>query len=157
MPKAQHKKVHHKITESSDGDKPYLLHPEDDNLFVRTGRQIIHACRLGISVEVWLDELRSLTEFVRVWSAGRSERVRSCYCAPRGSVLLLFFSPSSPTFDFELADGLAELNLELNQKFNLGAVEVHQVPLNEIDRFVDTESALLVYGEHFKSPATVEA
>ncbi|MCC7290763.1 MAG: hypothetical protein IT449_01730 [Phycisphaerales bacterium] len=157
MPKAKQKNVHHKITESSDGDKPYLLHPEDDNLFVRTGRQIIQACRLGISVEVWLDELKSVTEFVRVWAADSAGRVRSCYCAPRGSVLLLFFCPSSPTFDFELADRLAELNLELNQKFNLGAVEVHQVPLGELDRFVDTESALLVYGEHFKSPAAVEA
>ena len=69
----------------------------------------------------------------------------------------MFFSPKSTAFDFELADCLSVLNLELIQRFNVGTVEVHQIPWNEIDRFVDTESTKLIYGEHYKPPEAVEA
>lgn len=156
MPEAQNKKLQH-INEAKDGDTSYILHPDDNDLFFRTGKQIIESCQLGISIEVWIDELNSMVEHVRAWASGKNDRVRTCYCTPKGTKVVLFFSPNSAAFDFDLADCLSVLNLELIQKFNVGMVEVHQIPWNEIDRFVDTESTKLIYGEHFKPPAAVEA
>ena len=156
MPDAKRKKLQH-INEAKDGEASYVLHPDDNDLFFRTGKQIIESCQLGISIEVWIDELNSMVEHVRAWASGKNDRVRTCYCTPKGTTVVLFFSPNSAAFDFDLADCLSVLNLELIQKFNVGMVEVHQIPWNEIDRFVDTESTKLIYGEHFKPPAAVEA
>ncbi|MFA7236228.1 MAG: hypothetical protein WC058_05120 [Phycisphaeraceae bacterium] len=45
------------IRNDVDGDRPLILHPEDNDLFVRTGRQVIDACGLHIGVELWLREM----------------------------------------------------------------------------------------------------
>jgi hypothetical protein len=72
--------------------------------------------------------------------------VRAAFCAPRGTRTVLFFIPVSDRFDFDLADELTVLNMELVNKFNIGMVEVRQIPWDEIDRFLDPGSARQVYG-----------
>jgi len=129
-----------------------ILHPEDNDLFMRTGKQVIEACRLGISIEVWLNEFAAMAAEVAQWAGRHAERVRSCYCVPVGARITLFFSPRSDSFDFDLAELLAELNADLNKQFNLGMVEVRQVPFQQIDRFLDPEKALLVYADPGAGP-----
>lgn len=141
----------------TDSDPQVVLHPANDDLFVRTGRQVIGACRLGISVELWLRELDAALAKVREWAAARADSVRACYCAPRVERIMLFFCPKSEQFDFELADGLADLNVQLVKDFNVGMVEVSQVPWEELDRFVNLELARLVYGEQRRPHPPVEA
>ncbi len=140
-----------------ENDSHVLLHPADDDLFVRTGRQVIEACRLGIGIDLWLSELDSMLERVRDWAGQHASRIRSCFCAPRGSQIALYFSPALDRFDFDLADELASLNGELVKYFNIGMIEIHQVPESELDRFIDQSSARLVYGQHRKSHPPVEA
>ena len=140
------------IQADRDGGRPFVLHPDDDDLFVRTGRQVIDACRLGISIDVWLEELTSLAGELRAWATERSTKVRACYLTTRSSRVVAFVAPTSPNFDFDLADELAVLNTALLRKFNVGMIELHQVPWGELDRFLDTETARLVYGEHPTRP-----
>ncbi len=137
--------------DARDGERPVLLHPDNDDLFVRTGRQVIEACRLGISIELWLSEFNAMLEEARHWAEQRAAKVRACFCAPVNSRVVLYFVPNSKSFDFDLADGLAELNAELVKRFNVGMVEIHQVPWEELDRFVDIESSRRVYGEQRES------
>lgn len=140
-----------------DADRPVVLHPENDDLFVRTGRQVISACQLGISLELWLRELDLMIEDVRGWAEAHAGHVRACYCAARGARVVLFFVPATEQFDFDLADALAELNSRLVREFNIGIVEVGQVPADELARFLDVESARQVYGEPRRPPSAVEA
>lgn len=148
--------AHRRIDESADAVRRFVIQPADRDLFVRTGKQIIDACRLNISVELWLEELQLMLAHVRNWAAGRSD-VRSCHYAPRGSKVVFFFAPSSHRFSFELAADLAELNAQLAREFNIGIVEVQQVPWDELDRFLDSESARLLHGQPLRSPPAVEA
>lgn len=145
-----------RISEKQDGQRQFLLHPEDNNLFVRTGKQVIDSCRLGISVELWLEELSSVMKEVESWCEARKDRVRSCYCAPRIAKLAFFFLPVAERFDFDLADELADLNSHLLKDFNVGMVETHQVPWVEADRFLDPVTARLVHGEALEVPRPME-
>lgn len=131
-----------------ESEEAVVLHPDNNDLFVRTGKQIIAACRMNISIDVWFIEFNGMLTRVAAWAAEHSAQVRICYCAPRSSQITLFFVPSSDAFDFELADDLVSLNSELVTSFNVGMIEIHQIPEEDIDRFLNPDESRLVYGEH---------
>ncbi len=147
------------IHERKDGNTSYLLHPEDNDLFVRTGRQVIASCQLGISLELWLNELSSMMKAVHDWANVHAGHVRACYCAPQGTSVVFFFAPKSEQFDFDLADELAAFNLELLRTYNVGMAEMRQIPWSEFDRFVNPTAATnrLIYGEQLKPLEAVDA
>jgi len=145
-----------RIREDHDADRPVVLHSTSDDLFIRTGKQVIESCRLSIGIEVWLDEFKSMTDYIKTWSADRPS-IRACFCAPQGAKVVLFFVPRSAHFDFELANELADLNAQLLKDFSyVGMVEVGQVPWAEIDRFVDIDSARYICGERPTACQAVE-
>ena len=135
------------VREDEDGERQFVLHPGNDELFMRTGKQVIEACRLNISIEVWRGEIHAMFDHVRRWvrEQGLESRIVACYAVPRGAGTGLFFVPQSNGFDFDLADQLAKLNIQLMRGFNIGPVEVHQLPKDELDRFVVPEAALEIY------------
>ena len=55
------------IHASRDVERQFVLHPADNDVFVRTGKQIIEGCRLSISIGVWLEELRGMFGFLAEW------------------------------------------------------------------------------------------
>ena len=134
-----------RLREAADGDRKFLIHPEDDDIFMRTGKQVIEACRLGIGFEVWVDEVNSMIEYVRDWALQHSDKLAGCYISPRGSNVGLYFIPRSESFDFDLADLLAPLNRDLMKQFNVGMIEINQIPSGELDRFTrpDARRAIL--------------
>lgn len=146
-----------RITAEKDADRPFIIHPEDDDLFVRTGREVIEACRLNISLELWLKELQGVFDTVIRWSTERRDRVRACFCEPRGSKMVFFFVTGSNRFDFDLADELADLNTRVVNGFNIGMVEMLQIPEAELDRFVNVDTSRPIYGRHPGPHRAVEA
>jgi hypothetical protein len=135
------------INETRDAERPVLLQPATNDLFVRTGRQVIEACQLSISVEVWLDELQNMLAQVSQWCTERSDKISFCAAVARGSKVILFFTPNGSAFNFDLADDLTDLNRQIVTGYNLGMIEVAQIPLAEIERFFDPMAAKLVYGK----------
>ncbi len=133
------------INEVKDGERQYLLLAADDDKFVQTGRQIIDGCRLNIGIDVWVHECDSMFDHVSKWATERTDRIVACYAVPRGAGMCLFFIPSSESFDFDLADQLAELNSELIRTYCVGPVEIHQIPTNEMPRFIAPNTAREVY------------
>lgn len=134
-----------------------VLHPSNNDIFVRTGQQAIADCHLGISLDVWLDELRSMLGHVVEWIRARPARVVRAYCGAHGARTVLFLVPQTSQFDFDLADELAMLNIDLVQRFNVGMVEIHQIPEDEQDRFVSPETAQLIYGADPVAHSAVDA
>ena len=147
MPVPGKSEVRSTIDEARDAVREFVIRPADKDLFVRTGAQIIDSCRLRISFELWFEEVQSMVERVRTWAEQRTDRVRACYCSPGGKRVTIFVVPSAGRFDFDLADEVVDLNTSLVKDFNVGRVEVGQVPWNELGRFVNVETAIHVYGE----------
>ncbi|MGB7158801.1 MAG: hypothetical protein WBD40_12080 [Tepidisphaeraceae bacterium] len=140
-----------------DADRQVVVHPKDDDLFVLTGRQAIQACQLGISIELWLNEFESMLRHVEGWASEHADKVVECFAMPRDARVVLFVIPSSPHYDFDLADELVELNTHLMKAFNIGMVELHQVPEAEVERFLDPSHAKRIYGRPGEARPAVEA
>jgi hypothetical protein len=135
------------INEAQDADRNVVLHPENDDLFVQTGKQVIEACRLNISVELWQHEVSSMFDRVRHWAAERDDRISGCYATARPTKLVVFVTPTKSTYDFDLADEITMLNRDLLRNFNVGYVELAQVPLDQMDRFVHPQQVRPIYAK----------
>lgn len=134
-----------RIRESEDAQRPIILHPENDDLFIQTGKQVIEARRLNISIDLWQHEVRAMFDYIRKWAADHADRVQACYISPRHAKLLLYVAPHGEAFDFDLADELVQLNRILLREFQVGLIEVLQVPHSEMDRFVHPDEARKLY------------
>lgn len=134
------------ISEECDGATDFLFQPADNDLFIRTGRQVIEHCRLGISVELWMQEVKELFSRVVQWCNEQQGRVRACYAVP-GAKVTLFVVPSGESYDFELGAELADLNVRWVQTFNVGMIETRQIPWAQRDRFIDPEASRRIYGD----------
>jgi hypothetical protein len=145
------------IDETADGGRQVVLRPENNDLFIRTGQQVIAACSLGISVELWMQEMQSMYEFVANWSKDRKDLIHSCYSLPQNSGMVLFFVVKADEFDFQLAGQLVDLNTHLITEFNIGMIEVQQIPHREMDRFINQETAKRIYGSSVESHQAVDA
>ena len=137
------------VRELQDGNRDFVFHLSDNDLFVRTGRQLIEACQLNISIDLWRQEPDLMFAHVKDWCEKKDNYVRACLCEPRRARLVLHFIPKSEGFDFDLADGIAELDSYLSRNYkNVGLVEAGQIPWNEMDRFVNYSLCFAIYGEH---------
>lgn len=134
-----------RIDEAADAERTVVIHPENEDRFVRTGKQVIEACRLDISIEIWRHEFRSVIEHVRAWAAKHARQVQTCYISPRTAKLMLFVVPQGNQFDFDLADEMVMLNRDLMRNFAVGTVELLQIPATEKDRFMHPAEALPIY------------
>jgi hypothetical protein len=143
------KKLAVHIRESRDSARDFVFHLSDNDLFVRTGRQLIEACQLNISIDLWRQELDLMFTHVKDWCGKKGNHVRTCLCEPRRARLVLHFIPKSDGFDFDLADGIAELDSYLSRNFkNVGLVEAGQIPWIETERFVNPNIFFVIDGEH---------
>jgi hypothetical protein len=156
MAKAQEKQVPISIDETADGSRPVVLRPENNDVFVSTGKQVIAACSLGISLDLWLNEMASMVRFVSEWTEKHQDSVAACFVEPRPRCTMLFFVPKSSHFDFDLADELVQLNAQVVKDFNVGMVETHQIPRDELDRFLNPEMSKQIYGEQQQPHHPVE-
>ena len=137
------------VHELRDGERKSVFHLSDNDIFVRTGRQLIEAGQLNISIELWRQELDLMFAYVKEWCETPNRRIRTCICEPRRARLMLHFIPAGEQFDFDLADAIAELDSYLCRNYkNVGLVEAGQIPWNEVDRFVNYSLCFVIYGEH---------
>jgi hypothetical protein len=135
------------IDHARDADRAYVIAPENRDLFVRTGRQVIAACNTQLRIERWLSLYEEMLRSVRDFAEAHAERVAECYAVPRGTKTALRFVPKSDSFDFDLAGDLADLEFDFQARFSnlLGWIEVGQVPGWELDRFIDLAAAQRIY------------
>lgn len=141
------------------GDQRYVLHPDSNDKFVRTGRQIIEACQFDIDIRRWTEEVNQLLSRVRQWAEEHDPHIRMVLLSSRNGKLVLFAVPSSDSFDFDLADAIARLTIVFSQDFRVaGYTEMLQIPASDIDRFVDVNNVKVVYvGKQAAAHQSVEA
>jgi len=129
-----------------DDERAVVVHPHDNDLFVRTGRQVIEACQLRISLEVWMQEVEGMIDRVGEWARQHEDAVERVYAVPRGSRLIFFVVPRGTRFHFDLADEMATLNIDLVKSFNVGTVELRQIPRGEVERFIGEQATEVTDG-----------
>ena len=128
----------------ADDAQPIVFHPANDDLFVRTGQEVIASCQLGIGLELWLKEVDTVIEDVRAWCQA-NPAVQSCHVAVFRGRVNLFFIPVSASYDCQLGLELSDLTARLYQQYNIGMIEVHQLPDRELSRFMPLSASRKIY------------
>ena len=136
-----------RIDHAKDAHRSYVIAPENRDLFVRTGRQVIAACNTQLRIERWLEVYEAMLGSVRDFAEEHRRLVAECYAVPRDAKTVLSFVPTGAAFDFDLADLLADLQFDLQERFAnvLGTIEVGQVPSWDLHRFVDPEASQRIF------------
>jgi hypothetical protein len=144
---SRRKKLPLRIDHARDAHRSYLIAPENRDLFIRTGRQVIAACDTQIKIERWIEVYEAMLGSVRDFAMDHAKLISACYAVPRNAKTVLSFVPKSDSFDFELANELAKLQFDFQEKFGnlVGAIEVGQVPAWDLDRFLNTDAAEKIY------------
>ena len=145
-PTTKQGQIAHHLHEREVSDKQVVVHPDDDDLFVVAGKNLIRSCRLQSSIELWLKELELAKNYIRSWCQVRRDKVIAAYLVPRPTRLSLFLVQQSDAYDFDLSDDVTDLDLDLNKDYNLGNVEPFQIPAAEVLRFVDLQQADQLHG-----------
>jgi hypothetical protein len=128
------------IDERGDADRPILLRPEDNDLFFRSGKQVVAACRSQVSVELWIQEANSMVQNVAKWAEEHSDKISACYVANTPTGPAFYFVRRTEGFDFDLADILVDLNTNLVKNFNVGMVSVHQIAATDAQRLFRSDN-----------------
>ena len=136
-----------RIDHVQDAHRSFVIAPENRDLFVRTGRQVIAACNTQLRIERWLEVYEAMLGSVRDFAEDHADRVAACYAMPRNAKTVLSFVPRTQAFDFELADALASLQFDFQERFGklVGSIEVGQVPAWDLRRFLDPGEAQRIY------------
>lgn len=153
----QAKSGHLHLHEGQVADKKIVVHPTNDDLFVLTGKQMIASCSLSVSIETWLGELELAREAIDEWCQKHSSKIIAAYLIPRPSQLAVYLVRDAGRFDFDLADESTELVTDLIRDYNLGMVELFQIPPNEVERFVDVSYNQPIYGSGNPTHRPMEA
>lgn len=128
------------IHELQHAAQRYRIITSDEDIFERTGEQIVRACQLQMSVSAWRQNFALMIEHVGNWCKERSGRVALALVELRSDKAVFYIIPSSEQFDFALGLEQADLDIFLNTRGAIGYVETRQVPAWEIERFVAPEA-----------------
>ncbi len=136
-----------RIDHARDAHRQFVIAPENKDLFVRTGLQVIAACDTQLRIERWLELYQAMLGSVRDFAEDHKDLIARCYAVPRDRKTVLSFVPRSNAFNFQLADELAKLQFDFQERFGnlVGTIEVGQVPGWDLERFLDPKASQLVY------------
>ena len=133
------------LHESELSGRSVLITPLDEDRFIVRGESVIRACNLTINAQLWWDELVAAMEEVSAWSHLRQGKLRDVVCDVGSAKVRFYFSTSGKQYDFDLADELTDLELKLHREFNLGYVEVMQIPHDAMNRFAGDDARIVIW------------
>jgi len=137
---------------------PILLHhaagqvvatPEDQDRFVMAFRQAVSACQDPLAAKRFGEQLQ--TQFLPTlyeWCRANRERLSACYVPFRSptSCLKVFVVANSATFDFQLSDAIADLELRLeDMRWPCDILQVNADRPEELQAFFDPKESLQVF------------
>ena len=133
-----------KIDAERDTRRFMLRENNRDDWMVKVASQLIDACNLQTNVQLWLQEAMDLEKRVSEW-CGTKPNVGDCFASYASQGITFFLVMDSATFDFALAGELASQTHQLPSVFNVGPIEMHQIPSDEADHFVNPQRDRRIY------------
>ena len=152
-----------RVDDVRDADRRFVFSPYNNDVFVKTGRQVLAACQLADDVaaafRAWQGQFGVMLEFVADWANRQAERVRNVVVVGRGGKLILMLLPTDEAFDFNLAEASSDLRYDLMKLFSaVGEIDILQVPAWDWQRFFGPDEVIACYGPDLvDAPEAVEA
>jgi hypothetical protein len=130
-------------------DGEVVVTPADRDVFFISAEKATQACREAVQADERVARFtHELLVPLREWCAARSSRVSACFIPLPAGHVQVFIVTSSPRFDFDLAEEVAELERRLAEAG--WRVSVSQLPASDeetLATFFNPDGALQVYAE----------
>lgn len=138
-----------------DGDRNVVLTPANQDRFIMSCKDAVASCE---SVSLWSADFRGLIAHLTEWVKGREGKLTSIFVSPADRRIGVFVVSASESFDFDLAEQVAELSHEILLHFKNIWPQALLIPGGDPDclaSFVDQRLALQVYGPISESQETM--
>ena len=129
-----------------------LVVPDDKDRFVTTESEAARACRQMEHTKEWSNQWNDFLVYVNAWCKNHSDSIEAGYVSVGDSALNVLLCLRNQDYDFDLEDAIAELDLELSEKFPLCTAEVMQIPNQPQLRAAFQQEVIAVYGDGERSP-----
>jgi hypothetical protein len=137
--------------------KPIRLHfestnqvmvvPDDEDRFFTTESEAARACKQVERSRDWSQQWNDFLVHVNRWCEAHKGDIEAGYVTVGDSALNVLLFLRRPDYDFGLEDGIADLDLELAEKFPLCTAEVLQIPNQPHLRAAFQQEVIAVYGD----------
>lgn len=136
--------------------KPIQLHfqstnqvtvvPDDEDRFVTTESEAARACQQFEHSREWSRQWNDFLVHVNRWCEAHDDVIDAGYVTVGDSALNVLLCLRMPDYDFAIEDEIADLDLELSERFPLCIAEVIQIPNQPELRAGLQQEIIAVYG-----------
>lgn len=130
------------IHELQHAQKKYRVITSSEEILHRSGEQLVRACQLHISAEVWVDNFKRMESYVMEWCGKRPTAIAAMLVEVRTNKVVFWIVPLSEEYNFDLGFELAELDIYLSSQGGIGYCETRQVPYWDLMSFVPADSQM---------------
>lgn len=137
--------------------KPIQLHfestnqvmvvPDDEDRFFTTESEAARACKQVENSREWSQQWNNFLVHINRWCKAHKGDIEAGYVTVGDSALNVLLCLHRPNYDFSLEDDIADLDLELAEKFPLCTAEVLQIPNQPHLRAAFQQEVIAVYGD----------
>lgn len=141
--------------------KPIQLHfqstsqvtvvPDDEDRFVTTEKEAALACQQFEHSREWNRQWNDFLFHLNGWCENHKNVIEAGYVTVGDSALNVLLCLHGSDYDFSIEDEIADLDLELSEKFPLCMAEVIQIPNQPELRAGLQQEILAVYGDGERS------
>ena len=134
-----------------EGDRQVTVSPQDQDRFTITVEQAAWSCQMGHQAIQYQKLLLEMFGHIHQWCQQRADKVERCLAGFQDGQWTFFFTNKTQKYDFSFGDALADLDIELAEKFNGIQCDTLQIPAQSPGRirtFIEPSKAILIYGNH---------
>lgn len=131
----------------SFSDGQVVVSPRDMDVFVISAAKAIEACQGEVKKDEHVERFSGqFLAPLHDWCLSNSDRVRACYLAVPSDHIPVFVVTNSRRFDFEFAEKVAAIELQLAQAgWQVNVLQLPDADDDSLATFLDLEKALQVY------------
>ncbi len=143
-----------KFARLSFADGEIIVSPRDRDIFLINAEKATESCRNAVRLDRRIErfELELLTP-LHDWCSANAAKVRACYIPIPGRQIQVFVVTRSQRFDFEFAEKVAELELQIASfGWRIGISQLPDADDGSLAAFFNPDGALEVYAESGSTP-----
>lgn len=136
-----------------DDNRPVVVHPADQDLFVVSSEQAVRACVTQEMIEQFTrdvnERFKMILKRIAQWSAERPQIVQALIGSREPQRRIILFIVEGNEHNFDLSDDISSLDEEIHDILKgLPAVSVMSIPQgveSGLDAFIDIDESFEIY------------
>ena len=133
-----------------------IVVPDDKDRFITTAGEAARACQQAENGIEWNRQWQEFLSYLNNWCRSHKDSISACYVSVGDSEINVLLCTSFESYNFDLEDVIAELDIDLATHFPVVSSEVIQIPNQpSLTSELPATEAVLVYGDGCRtSPAS---